>query len=159
MVRHLNSLFTRGARNVRRSLVLDNDSALIAPLVGYLQQETAAVTGCSAEDAGRIALALEEALANALFHGNLELGSHLRREGDDVYYALAERRCKQPPYRDRRTRVEARLSPEEAIFTIRDEGPGFDPCCLLDPSLEEALETVRPRAVSDAVPHGSGHVQ
>ena len=31
-----------------------------------------------------------------------------------------------PPYRDRRIHVRARLSADEALFVIRDEGRGFD---------------------------------
>ena len=46
---------------------------------------------------------------------------------------LVERRSK-PPYVDRRVHVSARLSRSEAVFTIQDEGPGFDPGVLPDPT-------------------------
>ena len=53
---------------------------------------------------------MEEALANALYHGNLEVGSELRDEDDEAYYALVQERRRQSPYRDRRIHVEAKLS-------------------------------------------------
>ena len=36
--------------------------------------------------------------------------------------------------------VEADLSPDQASFVIRDEGPGFDPGNVPDPTLQENLE-------------------
>ena len=43
---------------------------------------------------------------------------------------IAELRRQRPPYRDRRIHVHARLSRAEALFIIRDEGPGFDTAAL-----------------------------
>jgi len=79
-------------------------------------------------------------LVNAIEHGNLELSSDLRESADRRGYLklAAERRC-QPPYRDRAVQVEARFSPTEAVFTVRDAGPGFDPAGLPDPTDPENL--------------------
>ena len=75
-----------------------------------------------------------EALTNAVFHGNLEVGPELRARGRDAARRLGEERRRQPPYRDRRVRVTAQETPEEARYVIRDEGPGFDPFALPDPT-------------------------
>ena len=45
----------------------------------------------------------------------------------------------EPPYRDRRVEVIARLTKREAVYTIRDEGPGFNPDLLPDPTDPESL--------------------
>ena len=39
---------------------------------------------------------------------------------------LVEERRWQAPYADRQVFVDACISPEEARFVVRDEGPGFD---------------------------------
>ncbi|MEM9883692.1 MAG: ATP-binding protein [Planctomycetota bacterium] len=74
----------------------------------------------------RVGIALEEALSNALYHGNLEVSSKLREESFEAYYKLAAERRTQPPYADRKITVTETLTAEAAAFTIADEGPGFD---------------------------------
>jgi anti-sigma regulatory factor (Ser/Thr protein kinase) len=90
--------------------------------------------------ADRVAVALTEALLNGIQHGNLELDSRLRREDEASYDRTAEFRRRRPPYRDRRLHVRARLSRREAVYVIRDEGPGFDPSTLPDPTDPVNLE-------------------
>ena len=87
----------------------------------------------------RLATAFTEALANAIDHGNLELDSKLRESEDNAYRRLGEERARQPPYCDRRVRVTATLTPSEARFVIRDDGPGFDSSALPDPTNPENL--------------------
>jgi CheY-like chemotaxis protein len=116
------------------AFVLENDCALFGPLISYLQEASTQAGACDERDSTRIGVALEEALANALYRGNMEVGSELRAVDDNAYHALVRERQRQPPYRDRQIHVEARLSREEAVFTIRDEGPGFDPSLMPDPT-------------------------
>src|SRR5437879_3021868 len=114
--------------------VLANDPALIPAIIARLHEVAVALHLFDAETAAGVDLALHEALLNALHHGNLELDSSLRRDGDATYYRLAESRCRLEPYRSRRVHVRARLSSWEAVYIIRDEGPGFDPSSLPDPA-------------------------
>lgn len=79
-----------------------------------------------------IRLALDEALANAVVHGTLEIGSDLRSRSDNSASELAKARRKQAPYCDRRIRVHATISPSAVIYEIEDEGPGFDPSSLAE---------------------------
>jgi CheY-like chemotaxis protein len=126
---------------------LENDSALFGPLVTYLQDEAAQMGLCTDADRTRIGVALEEALANALYHGNLEVGSELREKDIGAYYALIESRRRQPPYQDRRIEVEARFTRDGATFVIRDAGVGFDPGTLPDPTDPANLERVSGRGI------------
>ncbi|MEQ8785488.1 MAG: response regulator [Pirellulaceae bacterium] len=122
------------------SFVLDNDVSLIAPLVGLVQEKMAdAELGDEAERL-RLGIALEEALTNAIYHGNLELNSEMRQSDDRMYYNLARQRVKELPYRERRIYVEAHCSSEEVSVMVRDEGQGFDPHGLPDPTEPENLE-------------------
>jgi len=126
---------------------LANDSTLIHPLVTYLQERTSYLEVCDESDRTRIGVALEEALANALYHGNLEVGSELRGEDDRAYHALVVRRSQQPPYRDRRIHVEVTMSRHDATFVIQDEGSGFDPSTLPDPTDPANLEKASGRGL------------
>jgi len=102
---------------------------------------------CDEADVTRIGVALEEALINALYHGNLQVGSELRGEDDQAYYTMVAERCRETPFCDRRIHVSAKLTRDEAIFVIRDEGSGFDLSRLPDPDDPSALERASGRGL------------
>ena len=126
---------------------LESSSALFHPLVTYLQERTGDMRICDEADRTRVGVALEEALANALYHGNLEVGSELRGEDDEAYRGLILKRLKQSPYRERRIHVEVSMSRQDATFVIRDEGTGFDPSSLPDPTDPVNLEKASGRGL------------
>ena len=101
---------------------------------------------CPPADLNRIGIATDEALVNALHHGNLELNSELREDGD-AYYELAAERCQLDPYRNRRIYVDLLINHDVAEIFIRDEGPGFDPDSLPDPRDPANLGKVSGRGV------------
>ncbi|MEM9916134.1 MAG: ATP-binding protein [Planctomycetota bacterium] len=105
---------------------LDNDPTLLPALLVRFQASVAMFGICDESDRTRIGMALEEALSNALYHGNLEVSSELRKESLSRYYDMAADRREQSPYRERRIHVTETLTSESATFVIRDEGPGFD---------------------------------
>ena len=59
---------------------------------------------------------------------------------------MAQRR-REKPYLTRRVYVTARESPAEAVYVIRDEGPGFDPSQLPDPTDPSNLDRVSGRGL------------
>lgn len=126
---------------------LENNAALIAPLINYLQQIMETLGLGDEAERTRVGVALEEALANALYHGNLQVGSELRGEDDEAYYRLIQERMRTPPYCHRRIHVRARLARDMAKFVIRDEGPGFDPNSLPDPTDPANLEKASGRGL------------
>jgi CheY-like chemotaxis protein len=113
---------------------LDNDCSLVAPLIRGLEQVVLEMGVCDRAELIRLAVALREAIVNAIEHGNLELDSELRQDDERIYVRLADQRREQSPYRERRVRIDACVTRAEATFTIRDEGPGFDPSTLPDPT-------------------------
>jgi CheY-like chemotaxis protein/anti-sigma regulatory factor (Ser/Thr protein kinase) len=127
--------------------LLDNDPSLIPPLIGYLQNNLARMKLCDEIGRIRVSVALQEALINAIHHGNLEVASELREKDDKAYQGLLEERRKQKPYRSRRVHVVSRESPAEVTYLIRDEGPGFDPSKLPDPTDPANLERVSGRGL------------
>ncbi len=126
----------------------DNDTSVISHFLEYAAACMRNAKICEEGNEELICLALEEALRNAIHHGNLELSSDLRDDYDDEKYnrALEERRAAEP-YRSRKVYIKLRVSKEGATFTIRDEGPGFDPTGVPDPTAPENLEAVCGRGI------------
>jgi CheY-like chemotaxis protein len=108
---------------------LENDVALIPPLVAELQEAAADLGVIDKPDRVRLAKAIGAAVENAMLHGNLELTTAEvtaawsgRGEQGDV---IGQRRASEP-YRQRHAYVNAQVTRDQARITIRDEGPGFD---------------------------------
>ncbi len=122
------------------SFVLENDFDLIASLVSYLTKVLRDSEMFNEADCHRIATALDEALSNACCHGNLEVQSELREYDPRAYRALATERRDVMPYRDRRIQIHTNLTSGDARFVIKDDGKGFDPSAIPDPTSPENLE-------------------
>jgi CheY-like chemotaxis protein/anti-sigma regulatory factor (Ser/Thr protein kinase) len=127
--------------------LLDNDPTLIPPLLTFLQESLARIRLCDEIGKIRVSVALQEALYNAIYHGNLEVSSSLREQDNRLYLGLIDQRRKEKPFRNRRVEVVARESPAEVVYTVRDEGPGFDPSTLPDPTDPSNLERVTGRGL------------
>jgi CheY-like chemotaxis protein len=121
--------------------VLANSPSLIPPLVRHLVEYTALMKLCDETGLIRLGMALDQALMNALYHGNLEISSAPGDRSGAGWTELAKSRSEQAPYRDRRIHVTVNLSHTEAVFVIRDEGPGFDSSQLPDPKDPANLES------------------
>lgn len=107
--------------------LLTNDDSLVPFLIARLQEDLSQLGVCDDSDLVQVATAVDEALVNAIVHGNLEVSSELRDvDNGKPYMLLVEERKKQPPYNERRIFVKLRASKDEAVIVIRDEGPGFE---------------------------------
>lgn len=126
---------------------LDNNPAAIGPILGYLNDIFEQVQLWDATERMRVGVALQEACLNAIYHGNLEIGSEHRQDDESIYHGLAGRRRAEPPYCDRRVHVSAIITPTEAICTVRDEGPGFDPASLPAADAPHNLEKIGGRGL------------
>lgn len=127
--------------------VLENDCSLIPVLVRFLQGHLSRLKICDETSRSRVGVALEEALLNAIHHGNLECASELRQQSDEDYLRQAEERRTQAPWAERRIHFTAILTRSEATFIVRDEGPGFRPGELPDPTDPANLEKISGRGL------------
>ncbi len=132
-------LMHRVARQ-QTTFVLETDSSLVPSVVNYIQQAMTRMRFCDDTDCLRVGVALEEALLNSYYHGNLEISSDLRESDHNAYYQLSKKRSQEAPYCSRKIYIESLLTPEECRFVIRDEGPGFDPALLRDATDPANLE-------------------
>ena len=126
---------------------LDNDPALIPALIGHICENLRRLKCCGENERLRVTVALSEALLNAMYHGNLEVASELREQDEKSYRKLLEERRGHAPYADRRIHVLASESPTEARYVIRDDGHGFDPSGLPDPTDPANLEKISGRGL------------
>lgn len=111
---------------------LETDQSLLASFVQVLRDHLRVTHFFSDNESYRVMSAVDEALANAYYHGNLEVCSTLREEDATAFHALAQERLQLLPYRDRHIFVRVQFAGKFSI-TIQDEGPGFDPSKLPDP--------------------------
>jgi CheY-like chemotaxis protein/anti-sigma regulatory factor (Ser/Thr protein kinase) len=123
-------------------LVLPNDTSLLCPLVDLARHDLVRLGLCDDTVRTRLGIALHEALINAIDHGNLELSSEMRERDDVGYQRLAEQRRQQAPYMHRQVYVQVKITRDEAVYVVRDEGPGYDPSCLPDPTDPANLEKI-----------------
>jgi len=144
------------------TMALPNNDSLLPQIIARLQRPVEELKICSEATVFTIATALDEALRNAMIHGNLEVSSDLREiDGGKPYAELIRKRRTESPYCDRRVHISLKTTREEAVFVIRDEGPGFDPSLIPDPTDPENFERVSGRglmliqAFMDEVRHGA----
>lgn len=141
--------YTHDTRNLpaprQVAFVLENESSLIGPTIEHLQEN---LPSWSDRDRWQFAMAMDEALINAMHHGNLEVDSRLRQsENEQEYYDLVRERKHQSPFCHRRVRVEAEFSDQHICVQISDDGQGFDPRSVPDPTCEENLHKTSGRGL------------
>lgn len=95
-------------------MTIDSDLEAVLPVQEAIEQQ---LKSCQFEDREifGIRLALEEALVNAIKHGNRE-------------------------DRGKKVHIELSVEHDRIQIAVADEGPGFDPANVADPLAEENLE-------------------
>lgn len=126
---------------------LKNETAAIRPLIAHMQAQLRQMQVCDDNDIVRVSTALQEALVNAIEHGNLEIDSALRENRDGSYGKLVKERAATEPFSLRRVRIQTRMSRDRAEWVIRDEGPGYNPGKLPDPRDPANLQKVSGRGL------------
>jgi len=131
----------------RMTFSLPSDRAQVCPLVRTLCRLGMQFGAYGEQDEIRICVALEEALLNAVIHGNLEVSSELRETGGSEFDDLIAERQRQPQYNRRRVRVDCEATSMLAAFRIADEGPGFNVSQLPDPRDEDRIALASGRGI------------
>ncbi len=113
---------------------LTNDPAQVTSVVCQMQRMLRCLPLQDENERIRVSLALEAALSNALFHGNMEASRDLPNGGEEARMALFRQRWNQKPWCDRRITLTADITRSEARFVVSDEGAGFD-TSRIDPNV------------------------
>ncbi|MEM8669975.1 MAG: response regulator [Planctomycetota bacterium] len=125
---------------------LPNDVDLISPMVGLLMQVISGMELISGSELVRMGVAIEHALVNAMYRGNLELGpsvtpAHRALVYDGATTDLIDKRKSSDPYQTRRVSVDATASKHEIRVIVRDQGKGFDTSSVPGPEDPKVLDT------------------
>ena len=111
----------QGAPCLELERSLPSEVAAISPFVDKLMP-LIRKCGCAAEGESDVEIALREALANAIIHGNHE------NPGKHVY-------------------VRCRCKPNEISIAVKDEGRGFDTNKMTNPTAPENIGSVHGRGI------------
>ena len=109
---------------------LENDPSVIGPVVNLMQQMAAGMQPMDDVTRSRIGSAVEQALHNAMFRGNLALSRDEQLADEEIEVdgetSLVDKRRKETPYSNRKILFRAKLAKQSLEFTVQDEGEGFD---------------------------------
>lgn len=134
-----------GLTGVQMDYQLENDPSLIQPLLDEVR-ETLERFDVGGANASQLIVGIEEAIANAMYHGNLEIGSELKHTDFAEFYKQAEEARHRPELKRRTIRLSVAASLLGAKIVVADDGNGFDIDSVPDPTLPENL----------ALAHGRG---
>ena len=127
---------------------LPNNDGLVPGVLARLEEANRELELFDEMQWTQVAMALDEAILNAMVHGNLEVSSELREIGDgSAYTDQIRERQQMEPYRDRRVLVALTASRTQAVFVVRDEGNGFDITRIPDPTDPANLENISGRGL------------
>ena len=110
----------------RTHLRLPSKPHWIEATVEWLRQKAVLAGACHETRAGKLLVALHEALSNAIVHGNLELSSALKESGDDSFAQALAQRSADERLGQRVVDVHVECDAGHCRWIVTDEGPGFD---------------------------------
>jgi len=124
------NLLMKYVTNTRYQFCLDNDQNLIGPVVDFVVRNLEKLELTDKTEGRHFAVALEEALINSMYHGNLELPGATVQEArralhDGQLCEAVQEKLDIPKYRERKIRLAVEFSRKEVKVVIRDEGVGF----------------------------------
>ena len=122
-------------QSIQLRMRINNDETLVPSMIARFEQAACELDFCDKMLWMQIAMALDEGLINAIFHGNLEVSSELRQLDDGKPFVdLVQHRKSISPYCDRTVDVIMHAEREQIEFVITDQGPGFEVAALPDPT-------------------------
>ncbi|MGL4463174.1 MAG: ATP-binding protein, partial [Planctomycetia bacterium] len=98
----------------------------IEETVRFLQQKAVQCGVIDEEQCFKIEIALHEALTNSVIHGNLEIPSSLKEQGDNVFAEALARHLSDPKFASRTVDVQVDYDGRRCQWMFTDQGTGFD---------------------------------
>jgi CheY-like chemotaxis protein/anti-sigma regulatory factor (Ser/Thr protein kinase) len=132
---------------------LENDPKLIPAMIEFIGDSMRQLHLGDPVLIRHVSVAVEEALTNALYHGNLGLDAEQTRmarhaePGSEEYLSLMSR-LKEEPYASRKLSFGMDVSRTQGQFAVRDQGAGFDVGSLPDLSKSSSLADTSHRGLT-----------
>ena len=130
-----------------RTLEIGNDFEGVNRIIAFMTQDLPSYGILIQEQLFRMNMLLKEAIENAIFHGNLDMSSEMRRKNPQLFYKTAEQKRDIDPYKNRRLTLQYDISRNSAKYVVRDEGKGFAHADLLDPADPDNLLRIEGRGL------------
>jgi anti-sigma regulatory factor (Ser/Thr protein kinase) len=113
------------------TFLLENDPDIISSFIDDVLGRVSPMRLCDPSETRHLAVSIEEALLNAMLHGNLQLApEEVQEVRSDLMRgltsAIVRERRQQEELRDRRIEAHYELSRQRICFVVRDQGKGFD---------------------------------
>jgi len=118
---------------------LPNDLQYTLPLIDLLTDKIDRIGICNEAELTNVRFALDEALVNAVVHGNLEIESSIKGVSLEQmleFNKIVKERSEIEPFINRKVIITRHLKRDCVFFTIEDQGKGFNWRSLPD-SLDE----------------------
>ncbi|MBI4666071.1 MAG: ATP-binding protein [Nitrospinae bacterium] len=110
-----------------REFMFPSDEAAIGPAVDLLVENLYRAGVCTQMETRLVAMALTEAIANAVYHGNLTISPHLKIHlSNEEFSKEISRRMACEKTKSRKIHIKYAITPNEARYVISDDGKGFD---------------------------------
>ncbi len=107
---------------------IPNDLQYTLPLIDILTDKIDRIGICNEAELTNVRFALDEALVNAVVHGNLEIESSVKGASLEEmleFNKVVRERSEREPYSTRKVIITRQLSRDRVTFTIEDQGKGF----------------------------------
>ncbi len=113
-------------------ITIPSKQSYVESVIAYIQQQIDPYCRANGINLFNISLSLQEALSNAILHGNLEIPSHMKEDSWETFEKIRNEREQSEPYCRRNVIIHYHIHPERMVFEIQDEGNGFDRSGLPD---------------------------
>lgn len=124
----------------RAYLEIPSQPDWIEPTVEFLKQRALLCGACQEGRAGRLIIALHEALTNSIVHGNLEISSRVKEQSDQAFARLLAERASTPEYGERTVTIEMNYDGQKCQWVLTDQGKGFDVDSQLNKDIPDEAE-------------------
>ncbi len=115
-----------------------SDLNKIRNVISYFNRYTQDLCGVFDLEANKLAICLQECLTNAIIHGNFKVESRLKEEDWSAFDQLIRERQADAELGGKKVFITQHQTPQALTFEVRDEGEGFDPAILPDPTHPES---------------------
>ncbi len=119
-------VLTAHVRAERTHVVIPSLPHWIEPTVEFLRSRALLSGACQETRSGKLLIALHEAITNAIIHGNLEVTSDLKEQGNTAFAVALAQHASDPSLASRNVDIVVDYNGDVCHWIITDQGRGFD---------------------------------